>query len=240
MVKIFLGGYIMKKVIFIFILLVGFVSNSIFAQPVSFRTHLRNQIQTWGSCRTVAITRTGGIAIYGDNGWYISNVPEDLANEIKNLNKNGNFIRDVILTDQGRWLIIYDDNGLFWDGIPSDDSLITKLREYNELRETILSVTFNDFGDWVIITQNYFSASDSDILDWLIEGNEEYGQVWNVHLTDDGIISVYEEGYKTLGSVPESLFDSLDSTSIHFYVVKFFGSYWFYADVDGNYQHNIR
>ena len=230
----------MKLKFYSLCLIFFFFAFSVFAQPVSFRNQLKNEIQSWGSCRTVAITRTGGIAVYGSNWWFATaNVPRNLTDEIRKLTRDGEFINDVVLTEQGRWVILYGNNGLIWDGISSNDSLLAKLREHNESNQTILSVAFNDIGGWAVITPNNFSASDSELLNWLVEGSRQFGQLWTVFLSDDAMIAIYENGYRSKGPVPQSLLDNLNRSNIEFYMVKFSGAAWFFADIDGNYMHNF-
>ena len=226
----------------IWLCIIGLISvSSIFAQPVGFRTQMRNQINAWGSCRTIALTRTCGVAIYGSNGYFTSGgVPAPLLDTIKRLNANGDYITDIILTEQGRWLILNGDNGYTYDGIPHNDPLVAKLREYNEMREKILSVTFNDYGEWIVITRNYFSASSAEITNWLREGHQQYGQIWTVCMTDDATVAVFENGFRSHGNVPNNLMNALRDSRIFTYVLKISGGFWFFADVDGNYQHNLQ
>ncbi|MHC6204470.1 hypothetical protein ACYULU_14925 [Breznakiellaceae bacterium SP9] len=174
---------------------------------------------------------------YGRNGWAASGIPSALESRIKALNADGQYIRDIQLTENGRWLILSGNNGASWGGIPDNDSLLTKLRQYNDWGETITSVTFNDYGDWVIITKNYFAASDTDISDWLKEGSDKFGQIWAVCIADtDAIVAVFESGYRYLGDVPENLKNALKNTDIDVYRIKIAGSSWFFADENGYYE----
>lgn len=142
----------------------------------------------------MAITRTNGdLAISEQNRVVMSGLPSGLSQALHDLNDKGEFIDDVVLTENGRYLILYGNNGIVWNDIPY--SLERKLREYNESNEVIISVTFNDTGDWIVITKNYYSASDSQIRKWLREGNEEYGMLWSVCITDDALVAVFANGY---------------------------------------------
>ncbi len=92
------------------------------------REYIRSAIREWGECRNVAITRTNGdIALYGRNGCARSNVPSGLSDAITELNNDNEYIDDIQLTESGRWLIIFGNNGLQWSRIPY--SLERKLRE---------------------------------------------------------------------------------------------------------------
>jgi hypothetical protein len=56
-----------------------------------------------------------------------------LRNALAELNNENKYIDDVQLTENGRWLILYDDNGIRWNDIPY--SLEEKLREYNNQKK---------------------------------------------------------------------------------------------------------
>ena len=140
------------------------------------------------------------------------------------------------LTEQGRWLILYGNNGIRWNDIPY--SLERKLREYNEQNEVIYSVTFNDAGDWIVITQRYFSSSDTELQAWLREGLDK-GKLWSACITDDALVAVYAEGYHFVGEIPPTLHQALRDTRLNVYRLKIAGTAWFFADVDGRYNYHM-
>jgi len=227
----------MKKFLMSFMAIIAIAASTSTLSAQS-REYIRNAISEWGECRNVAITKTNGdLALYGRNGCARSGCPRDLNDAIVELHDDGEYIDDIQLTEDGSWLILYGDNGLVWDDIPY--SLERKLREYNEMQEVITSVTFNDAGNWIVITTNYFSSSHSEVNEWLKDGNEEYGQLWAACVTDDAIVAVFEDGYKFLGNVPESLKKALRKTDLDVYRLKIAGTAWFFADKDGNYRYNM-
>ncbi len=202
------------------------------------REYIRNAINGWGECRNVAITRTNGdLAIYGNNGTARSSCPSQLNDKLIELNEQHCYIDDVCLTENGNWVILYDDNCFWWNGIPS--ALENKLRQFNNAGEKVTSVTFNDNGEWIVVTTEHIAASPSDIQDWLLEGCSDYGALWSCHMTEDGIVAVYENGYKYRGSVPDAFRTALREADVDVYRAKFAGQSWFYADKDGNYQYNM-
>ncbi len=215
------------------VLIIGFPANA-----QSSREYIRNAIKKWGQCRNVAITRTNGdVALYGQNGCAEANTPQGLSRAIKQLNNEGEFIDDIQLTERGRWLILYGNNGILWNDIPY--SLEQKLREFNNNGEVITSVTFNDSGDWIVISTDYICASDYRIQNWLAEGFDIYGSLWAACITDDGIVAVFEGGYKFLGNIPNDLQTALKKTNLNVYRLKIAGSAWFFADVYGNFRYNM-
>lgn len=229
----FYHPFFLKGMVLILMLLIN--SHSSFAQS---REYIRNAIEEWGECRNVAITKfNGDLALYGKNGCARSGCPDDLNDAITELNNNGEYIDDIQLTEEGRWLILYGNNGIRWNDIPY--SLEQKLREYNQQGEVITSVTFNDAGNWIVITTNYYSASHSEVLNWLKEGNEDYGQLWAACVTDDAVVAVFKEGYRFIGNVPETLKKALKETNLNVFRLKIAGNAWFFADQNGRYNYNM-
>lgn len=208
---------------------------SAFAQ--SSRSIIKRQIDEWGSCRNVTVTLTGGdLALNGKNACVCPNVPVELALELAKLQEKDAYIDDVQLTEKGVWLILYDDNGFVWDELPPD--LESKLAEYNRDGDIVTSVAFNDKGDWILISTEHFNTSSPDLDSWISEGIEMYGQLWTAHMTDDGIILCFENGYRLQGNVPDTLRQKLREVDIDVYRVKFLsdGTY-FIADQDGQYAY---
>lgn len=220
------------------ILSIMFILACLPAMGQNSRSYIRGKINDWGECRNVAITRTNGdIALYGTNGWAGSGLPSGLMSAIRELHNNEEYIDDIQLTERGSWLILYGNNGLRWSGIPY--SLEREIRHYNSQGEVITSVTFNDSGDWIVITTEHISSSHSNIQDWLVAGMNNFGKLWTACVTDDGMVAVYENGYKFYGNVPSDLRSNLNSTSLDVYRLKIAGTSWFFADKDGSYQYNM-
>lgn len=201
------------------------------------RKFLRDKIYEWGSCKNVAMTLTGGdIALTGRNGWAASGIPKDMSARLSALNSSNELIDDVVITENGSWLILWGDNGASWRGCPA--GLESKIHQWNNNKEVINSITFNDNGDWIMISDTKYTASDSDIMEWLKDGENDYGELWAAHLTNDGLAVVYERGYKFLGEVPDNLKEKLEETTIDVYRLKFLSDgAFFIADKKGRYDY---
>jgi hypothetical protein len=202
------------------------------------RSYIREQISHYGECRNVAITkRNGDLMLYGRNGWAATGCPKGLTQALDELNEENEYIDDVQLTENGSWLILYGNNGLRWNDIPY--SLEKKLREWNSKQEVITSVSFNDAGNWIAVSTNYVSASDANVQEWIAEGMEKYGAVWATCVTEDAVVVVYEEGFRTIGEVPNSLREKMKSTSINIYRLKIAGTAWFFSDGKSEYDYHM-
>lgn len=226
----------MNKILRLFFLTFAVLSSSfLFSQS---REYIRNAISKWGECRNVAITRyNGDLALYGNNGNARSGLPANLNRALDDLNSKREYIDDVQLTESGRYLVLYGNNGFIWNDIPY--SLEQKIREFNSKGEVILTVSFNDNGDWIVITTDYYSSSDSRIQEWMRAGSESLGMIWTACVTDDAVVIVYENGYRFLGNVPQSLKNALNETKLDVYRLKIAGSSWFFADKNGNYRYSM-
>jgi len=207
------------------------------AQPRD-RNYIKERIKFHNECRNVAITKhNGDLMLYGKNGWAANGCPSELTKALNELNEDEEYIDDVQLTENGRWLILYGDNGIRWNDIPY--SLEKKLREWNSQKEVITSVSFNDDGDWVAVSQNYICASDSRLQEWIGDGMKLYGGVYTTCITDDAIVVVYENGFRTLGEIPSTLNSKLKSTDINVFRLKIAGEAWFFSDGKSNYDYHM-
>jgi hypothetical protein len=221
----------MKKMIFLSLILVLAQQSSI----GQTRQFLREKIAEWGSCKNVAMTLTGGdVALIERNGWAATGIPAEMTEELEMLNDKDELIDDVVLTEEGNWLVLWGNNGVTSSGVPR--SLDDMIGQWNEEAEIIYSITFNDEGDWIMISADKYSASDAELMEWIGQGEQEFGELWAAHLTNTGLVVVYENGYKFLGDVPDNLVEKLKETDLDVFRLKFLsdGSY-FIADKDGNY-----
>lgn len=229
-----------KLVCSTFILVIAFYADS-FAQNRLNRDFIKEQINKWGGCKNVAITDSNGdIALYGKNGWASTGpTPQKLIKALNQLNEDDELIDDIVLTENGYWIVLYGNNGFkLDDDIPTD--LYRKIVQFNNDNEVITSITLNDHGDWVIIGTEHYATSNPGITDWLKEGNEKHGQIWTVHITNDAMVAVFENGYKFFGNVPDDLKDALDKTNINVFRLKFTpqGAF-FFADRKGRYAYSL-
>ena len=207
-------------------------------RDVPSRDFLRQNIEEWGDCRNVAITKTNGdVALHGRNGWAGSGLPADLSQTLHELNQANEYIDDVQLTENGSWCVLYGDNGFRWNYIPP--SLEKEIYGYHHDNEVIYSVTFNDEGDWILIGKDHYSASSTQLLTFLKEGAEQFGTLLAACLTDDGLVACYDRGYTFLGNVPEDLKDRLRETQLDVYRIKIAGEAFFFADKDGSYRYKM-
>ena len=156
-----------------------------------------------------------------------SDVPSGLIDDLKKLDESGKTLQEIVLTEQGKWLIIYGTNGYSSHLLPTD--LRNKLSRWNDEEEEIISATFNDNGDWIAVTKNEYAASQDYVYDMIDKGEDEFGTFLSAHLTNDGMVLCFKRGYKYRGNVPEQLKQKLRESKLDVIRVKFLsgGSYFF-------------
>ena len=224
----------MKK----FILLFASLAMVMCMQAQPSHKFLQKQINKYSNCKSVAITNKNGDAVlYGSYGWKATQCPIDFTRLLFELSEVKTSIHDIHLSELGRWIILYGNNESFSDLLY--ENLKIKIKECQEDQEEITTVTFNDGGDWIVITKNEISASSDDLMGWLRDGCEKYGQLWTACLTDDAAIAIYEFGFKYWGNVPEDLKDALRACKSDVYTVKMAGKSWFFNCTDGYSRHSL-
>lgn len=229
----------MKKQLLKGLLLVAALTMTATVMNAQGREPIRRAIQRWGACKNVAITRTNGdVALNGRNNYVVSAVPQNLSDKLRELKRGNHLIDDVTLTENGKWVILWDTNDATWT-TDAPSQLVDKINEYHRNGYVVRSITFNDRGEWAIVSDEYYSSSSTDLQNWLRGGTENYGKLWTVAIADDGAVAVYDRGFRYRGNVPEGLKQALRETSYDVYRLKYAGSSWFFADKSSNYRYDM-
>ena len=224
----------MKKLILLFVSFAMVMS----AQAQASHKFLQKQIRKHQDCKCVTITQHNGDAmLYGNSQWEETGCPVEFSRMLFDLSEKNSEIRDIHLSELGRWVIIYGNNELSYDLMY--ESLKHKIRECQEDQEIITTVTFNDSGNWIVVTKDDFSASSEELLDWLEDGREKYGQLWTACVTEDAAVAVYELGFKYYGKVPKDLKNALRACKSDVYTVKISGKEWFFKCTDGHSSYHL-
>jgi hypothetical protein len=221
-----------------FFLLIASVAmaTTMFAQ--SSRECIKQVIREKDECKSVAITQYNGDAmIYGHNGWAAQACPNDFTEALYELNTQKVEIQDIHITELGRWAILCNQHDVIYD--LSYDNLKHKIATCQEDNEQITTITFNDAGDWILITTKQISASSDELMGWITDGCDKYGQVWTACITDDAAIVVYESGFKYYGNIPENLKEALRACESDVYTIKLSGQSWFFRCTDGSGRYHM-
>ena len=72
--------------------------------------YIRQCVNEWGECKSMALTTQAAIILVGWNGYaYSGNIPRGLKEVLQEAVNNNMSINDVILKENGGWLVIYND-----------------------------------------------------------------------------------------------------------------------------------
>ena len=203
------------------------------------RAFVKKHIDKNDNCRVVALTETGGdIVVSGKNNWACDRCTQQLGSEMQKITDLAERIVDVNLTESGRYLVLYGKNNWVGYGIPND--MIYWLTSYRLNGERFYSATFNDGGDWILVTSEHYACSATWLKQWLRDGHEKFGLLNAAAVSSDAAVAVYERGFKFFGNVPADLKKALREADFDVRIVKMAGSSWFFADSTGNlFQYNM-
>ena len=195
------------------------------------REHITQHIEKYDQCQSVAITQNNGNAmIFSTNQWMAEGCPNNFTEALYELKVEKQNLQDIHLTELGRWIILYNDNQTRSDLLY--ENLKQKITNCQEDGEKITTVTFNDKGDWIVVTAKQISASSDLLMSWIADGCERYGQVWTACITDDAAIIVYEGGFKYYGNIPEDLLEAMRACDKDVYTIKISGNAWLFRCTD--------
>lgn len=171
--------------------------------------YITTQIEENKECRLGAITENGkGVVIYGDNGAMWSSIPNSLSDKIK---ENSKKISSIALTASGYYCMVYGRNGWFGH-VP--EGMKTKLNKFNEDSEEIKCVSISENGDYAIVTDKHFVASNESDHSNMREAYSRYGFVKDVCITNMGICVVCEGGIY-YNNIPSNLKEKLQTIDFH-------------------------
>jgi WD40 repeat protein len=239
--------YIFAKIFLVFIKIVQYMKTSILkcmmialllcSVSVVFgqkRSSIVESINEWKNCKNVLITTTkGNIAVSDKNAYAISGkFPPEMYDIITEASKNQRPVTDMVLTESGKFIVVIGRNGYAAKGIP--EKLDARLKEINANDGEIISVSFNDNGDWLLVASGavYGAISGISNLQSIADKN---GRILTGHLTDKGVAIVCENGVYLYGDVPNVLPETIKKTTFRIYRVKFAddGAY-FISDKEGS------
>jgi len=184
------------------------------------RSLLVESINEWKNCKNVLITATiGNIAVSDKNAYAISGkFPPEMYDVITEAAKNQRPVTDMVLTESGKFIVVIGRNGYAAKGIP--EKLDARLREINAADGEIISVSFNDNGDWLLVASGavYGAISGISSLQSIADKN---GRILTGHLTDNGVAIVCENGVYLYGDFPAALPETIKKTTFRIYRVKF-------------------
>ena len=93
------------------------LGNAIAQRSKYGRNQLRKAIKKWGECNNGTLSlEHGAVALYGSNGYFCSAAVDDrISSKLKSINKSGGTINDVNITENGNFIVVYNDKE--WYGV---------------------------------------------------------------------------------------------------------------------------
>ena len=225
----------MKKLSVVFFISV--VLNT-FVFPSSEGEFIHNYLERTGRCRNGTITDNWGYLIFDGKGKCVySGIPRTLGESIDNEQDAGRIIDDVCITERGNWFCVGDRCG----GVGYPDSMWSKIQEFLQQGDRVTCATFNDYGEWIVISDNHFASSDKSIQKVMRKANKEFGFIRAAAMTNSAAIIIAERGFRIIGDIPSDLHDYLkNKQSFDIRYIKFTerGS-WLVTDGYSRYDYSL-
>ena len=193
----------MKKLSVVFFISV--VLNT-FIFPSSDGEFIHNYLERTRTCRNGTITDNWGYLIFDGQGkCAYSRIPRTLAEYIDNELDTGRTIDDVCITERGNWFCVGDKFG----GVGYPDSMWAQIHEFVRQGDRVTCAAFNDYGEWIVISDNHFASSDKSIQKVMRKASKEFGFIRAVAMTNSAGIIIAERGFRIIGDIPPDLHDYL-------------------------------
>lgn len=183
------------------------------------RNQLRKSINKWGECKNGSLSlEHGAVAIYGNNGYFYSaSVDNRISSKLKSINSSRGTINDVNITENGNFIIVYND--CEWYGVlPS--GLKSALDGYS-YGTKFKSISFNESGTYAITTSNGFQSNSSVYQAFYDDNMEEFGELLSVNICGDGAVFCYSDKTRYCGRIPDKVATAIDRFSNTANFVKF-------------------
>lgn len=203
------------------------------------RSYIRSSINSWNSCNNGSLTcSNGAVACYGTSGYaYTGGIPENLKTKLKEINSSYGTINDINITDGGYYIIVWD-NDKWYGYLPQ--ALVDKLRSLSSFT-TFRSISFNDSGEYIIVTSDGFYTSSNTYQRFYEQKKEELGDLYSANIWQNGAVFCFEKGPTYCGTIPKNVATDMNTLSFYPKFVKFNhrGDYLMCSS-SGNYKYYIR
>lgn len=208
---------------------------------VQSRNFLRKWINEKHEVRLCAMSSSClGIGVYGSNGYRCDDLNDKLYNKIRDINKKGLKINDITITDDGHWVVIYADNA-YYGIMPQQvvDKLNSIIAKEDNLK--LRSVSFNDDGEYIIVSDNHFYSSSNEYVNFYNIKQSELGNLFTATLCNKGAVFCFEYGMTYCGKIPKNVAEAISNTKNKYYLAKFTkqGDYVFASKDGKSYTYHI-
>ena len=178
---------------------------------------LRESLQSCQNAKTGCLTNEKAMYVYGGNGYSSNGISSEMLEALKYCNANRYTITDVAFNDNGLWCVVYEGNK-YKGNMP--EGCRKALDSYISKNDAILSVSFSGNGNYAIVTEGHFNASDTFDYNKMQQAVERFGHINSACITNRGIIVTCSRGI-LFWDVPENVINSLKAQNINPRVVRY-------------------
>ncbi len=215
--------------------LVAFCSVCIFGQQAP-EEYVSAYLEGVDGCKSLSVTKdSGAVALYGTNGYVFSGfVSLELVDTIEKMNKKGQAIDDIVITEGGLWCVL-GQNIVFGPGIPA--GLKSCVQKYVNEGCSIKCVAVNDSGDWCVVSSGGWNCSSAWVRKVVNAAEVSQGSLKYMHIGNDrSIVAVCGKGVAFSGNVPKDMISKISSCGFAPAKAKFFyDGKWFVCGESGEY-----
>ena len=203
-------------------------SLDIYTDNAQAQTAVRDALQNSTNAKTGCLSDNSAIFIYGGNGYNSNSIPQGMLDALQYCNQNKYVVNDVAMTANGWWCVVY--NGYNYRGnIPTGCN--AAMKRYMDKKETILSVSISEDGNYAIVTDSHYDASNSADAEMLKSAGDRFGMIKSVCISNKGTLVVCANGIMYM-NVPKNIIESLERQTFSPSVIRFTDSGTYIA-VDG-------
>ncbi|MCQ2591860.1 MAG: hypothetical protein MJ188_03670 [Treponema sp.] len=187
---------------------------------ISGINYVLSKIDEYGTYRVMSYSKTSGIVfVCGKNTCYFSSIPIQLYETLQDFTEKDYTIRDINISDNGLWYVLADEitfcNEMYPEVVEQTKALVAQ-------GDVILGISFNDYGEYCIVTDKHYNCSSQAILDFVKSVQDSYGDVCYVHVGSNNIIVSCVNGLNWTNSVSENFYNNLTQLTFQPTVIKYF------------------
>lgn len=188
-----------------------------FTDNATAQPDVRDAIKEHDNSKTGCLTDEAAIVVFGGNGYNSKGLCQDMRDELQWVNNKKYTITDVAYTDSGYWIVVYNDTK-YKGNLPAGCK--KKLDSFISDGENILSVSFSENGDYAIITDKSYAASNEIDTKVIKSAIDIYGHVNSICITNRGTLVTCENGIFYV-NVPSGVIEKLKNQDFSPKVIRY-------------------
>lgn len=137
---------------------------------------LTNKIKELNRCTSGGFSSKGaGVIIFDGYGFQAENVPQELLDQLFEINRNEQTIKDVTFSDNGTyWCVVYNINGWF---ALAPQEVYDQLNSMIDKEIGIRSVALDDFGHYIIVGDDGTVLCSQKYQNIVNEARNKFGKI---------------------------------------------------------------